>query len=313
MMGLWKWLVMLGAVAVSATAKADCTVTSGAANLGSLSSFAVASAPTTTQANTGFRCSGGALNVLTTNTVRAVLGASSNAQGSTPRLYNAAAGRYLPYAICQDAACGSVHQLGATITWTSTSLLNLLALFNGPGGTLPLFIRPTTGIQLPRGIYTDIVPVAWSWELCSVGVLACLIYDRGSAPSSIHLTLEVLNDCFIDSAPNLDFGTAALVASFQPVTQNIQVRCTPQVTYRVGFDMGNNASAGWRRMLSGANALQYNLYIPSTTTVWDTTTTVAGTGTGATQAVPYRAAVNPAQSNVPAGTYVDTVRVILTY
>ncbi len=87
----------------------------------------------------------------------------------------------------------------------------------------------------------------------------------------------------------------------------------PGATYTIGFDNGNNFSGGWRRMLSGANAIQYNLYKPGDSTVWTTSNTQAGTGSGAAQNVPYRAIVNPAQGNVPAGTYSDTVRVILTY
>lgn len=53
-------------------------------------------------------------------------------------------------------------------------------------------------------------------------------------------------------------------------------------------------------MLSGANAIQYNLYKLGDATVWTTTSTQPGTGSGAAQ-------------NVPAGLYSDTVRVILTY
>ncbi|MDF5875995.1 spore coat protein U domain-containing protein [Pseudomonas aeruginosa] len=73
-----------------------------------------------------------------------------------------------------------------------------------------------------------------------------------------------------------------------------------------------SAAAGGE-VLSGANAIQYNLYKPGDSTVWTTSNTQAGTGSGAAQNVPYRAIVNPAQGNVPAGTYSDTVRVILTY
>ncbi|VCY59029.1 hypothetical protein BANRA_04849 [Pseudomonas aeruginosa] len=53
-------------------------------------------------------------------------------------------------------------------------------------------------------------------------------------------------------------------------------------------------------MLRGANAIQYNLYKLGDATVWTTTSTQPGTGSGAAQ-------------NVPAGIYSDTVRVILTY
>ena len=66
-------------------------------------------------------------------------------------------------------------------------------------------------------------------------------------------------------------------------------------------------------MLKGVDALQYNFYKPSDSTVWNTSNPVSMTGDGNTQSVPYRVTINPTQGNVPAGTYTDTVRVIVSY
>jgi spore coat protein U-like protein len=291
---------------------AGCTVSTGSGNLGSLSSFTVASTPNTTTISSGFSCTGGVVTLLGDNLINATLGSSSNTLGSVSRLYSASTGQYLPYSICKEAACTSLLSPTTTVQWYSRTLLGLLGLFTAANGTMPLYIRPYTGIHLPRGIYTDTIPIYWSWQLCSLGVIVCA-YESGNDTSNITLTLEVLNDCFIDSAPDLSFSSAAIVSAFQPVTQNIKVRCTPEVTYRVAFDMGNNAAGGWRRMLSGTNALQYNLYIPNTSTVWNTVNTVTGAGSGAVQSVPYRAEINAAQNNVPAGVYTDNVRVIVSY
>ena len=300
---------MLSGVSVQAA----CTVSSGTANLGSLSSFTVASTSTTTQSTTGFKCTGSTLSILSTNTIDATFGPSGNASGTTPRLYSAATGVYLPYSICKEASCGTVYNLGSTIHWSSTTLLGILGLFNATDGTLPLYLRPATGIQLPKGTYTDTITLHWAWHLCAAGALGLCVYDDGTATSTVNVTLDVLNDCFIDTAPDVLFGSAALVSAFEPVTQNIELRCTPRVTYSVTFDMGNNASDGWRRMMNGANALQYNIYVPNTSTVWNTTNPVLGTGTGVIQQIPYQAIINPAQGNVPAGTYVDNVRVVVSY
>ena len=110
----------------------------------------------------------------------------------------------------------------------------------------------------------------------------------------------MLKDCFIDSAPDLSFGSAALVSAFTAVNQNIiGVRCTLNATYTIGFDNGNNFSGGWRRMLSGTNAIQYNLYKPGDSTVWTTSNTQAGTGSGAAQNVPYRAIDQPGTGQRP--------------
>jgi len=312
MMGLFVRLFAVSFALYGTNSLADCAVSNGAGNLGARSSFAVASTAATTQVSSGFSCTGGVVTILGDNTVTATLGTSNNTLNSTNRLYNAAANRYLPYSVCKEAACTTLLSPTASVQWYNRSLLGLLGLFVGANGTMPLYIRPATGTHLPRGTYTDTIPVFWTWRLCVVGVITCL-YDEGSATSTVTLTLEVLNDCFIDSAPNVSFGTAALISAFQPVTQSIQLRCTPEATYRVSFDMGNHAENGWRRMINGTNALQYNLYIPGTSTVWNMTNNVAGVGAGTVQTVPYLAEINPAQGNVPAGAYTDTVRVIVTY
>lgn len=306
-------LFALVSILVGSDALAGCTVSPGTADLGARSSFDVATTSVTTQSTTGFKCTGGVLSILSTNTIDATLVASANAQGTTPRLFNAATGMYLPYAICQDVGCATVYNFGSTIHWSSTTFLGILGLFNAPDGSLPLYLRPVTGVQLPKGTYTDTIGLNWTWHLCAAGLLGLCVYDDGTATSTVTVTLEVLSDCFIDSAPDLSFGSAAFVSTFDAVTQNIQVRCTPDVTYRVSFDMGNHSAAGWRRMLSGANALQYNIYIPASGAVWTTTTFVTATGNGSAQSVPYRAMINPAQNNVPAGVYVDNVRVIVSY
>ncbi|HEJ4674773.1 TPA: spore coat U domain-containing protein [Pseudomonas aeruginosa] len=292
---------------------AACTTSSGTGNFGSLSSFTVASTAQTITGTTGFKCTGSLLSILSTNTIDATITSTANPLGTTPRLYNAASGTYLPYSICKDNGCGTVYNVGSTVRWSSTTFLGILGLFNATDGSLPLYLRTATGVTLPAGTYTDTIGLNWAWHLCAAGIGPVCVYDDGTASSSVNVTLTVLKDCFIDSAPDLSFGSAALVSAFTAVNQNIGVRCTLNATYTIGFDNGNNFSGGWRRMLSGANAIQYNLYKPGDSTVWTTSNTQAGTGSGAAQNVPYRAIVNPAQGNVPAGTYSDTVRVILTY
>jgi spore coat protein U-like protein len=71
-------------------------------------------------------------------------------------------------------------------------------------------------------------------------------------------------------------------------------------------------------MTAGANLLNYNIYTTTgRTTVWGDgtagTATLAGTGTGAAQAVTVYGRVNSGQTSVPAGSYADTVAVTVTY
>ncbi|MFX6334776.1 spore coat protein U domain-containing protein, partial [Acinetobacter baumannii] len=91
-------------------------------------------------------------------------------------------------------------------------------------------------MTLPAGTYTDTIGLNWAWHLCAAGIGPVCVYDDGTASSSVNVTLTVLKDCFIDSAPDLSFGSAALVSAFTAVNQNIGVRCTLNATYTIGFD-----------------------------------------------------------------------------
>lgn len=179
---------------------AACTTSSGTGNFGSLSSFTVASTAQTITGTTGFKCTGSLLSILSTNTIDATIASTANPLGTTPRLYNAASGTYLPYSICKDNGCGTVYNVGSTVRWSSTTFLGILGLFNATDGSLPLYLRTATGVTLPAGTYTDTIGLNWAWYLCAAGIGPVCVYDDGTASSSVNVTLTVLKDCFIDSA-----------------------------------------------------------------------------------------------------------------
>ncbi|WP_268602399.1 spore coat protein U domain-containing protein, partial [Escherichia coli] len=90
--------------------------------------------------------------------------------------------------------------------------------------------------------------------------------------------------------------------------------CTKTEGYNTYFTNGNNPVTGWRRMKSGtSNFMQYQIYLPNTTTVWDSTNKQSGAGTGLAQSIPYKAAVNAAQTEVAVGSYQDTLSFVVEY
>ena len=146
----------------------------------------------------------------------------------------------------------------------------------------------------------------------------CIFQETGSETATVTVTLVVTQDCRI-VAPPVAFGSAPLAGSFASVSQAVAVDCTKGTAYKVAFTTGSGgASRPWREMNDGAGRkLQYNLYRPDGTTIWDESNPlVASTaGTGATtpaQFYPYVARINPAQS-VPAGAYSDVVSVVVTF
>ena len=313
---------LLGPVLFAAPASANCAAAAGSANLGTTGSFTAATTAQGATAGTGFTCSGsGVLTLITTNTVTATIQSGTNSNGTQPRLFNAASGDHIPFTICRDSSCGTTYPIGSQATWSSTTLLGLLNLFSGPGGSLPLYVRTVPGAQVAAGTYTSTITVAWTWNICSVGAVGlCLVRDNSSGVSTIAVTMIVTNDCAIN-APALDFGSAPLADSFDPVTQTITVRCSKDAAYTVGIDNGLNASGSTRRLSSGQGAIAYDLYFPAGSGArWGSVgaerrsssqaSTNAGTYTGSTsQTYTYRAQITAGQSTPPAGTYTDTLTV----
>ncbi|MCR9493961.1 spore coat U domain-containing protein [Vibrio alginolyticus] len=161
--------------------------------------------------------------------------------------------------------------------------------------------------------------MSWIWNYCSgIGVGGvCLGRETGNAQSLITVELEVTPDCMI-TAPDINFGSSPLVAGFDPVSQVISLTCTKNSAFTIGLNDGVNASGGQRRMASGGNYLEYEIYKSSSTERW------GGTGserreqsdvdTGDTipdgitpQNFNYRAEIITSQTTPPAGTYTDSI------
>jgi len=141
-----------------------------------------------------------------------------------------------------------------------------------------------------------------------------------TATTTFDVTITIQSSCSIDTpaATDVDFSTVASTATDVTATGQLNVNCTPGTAYTVALNEGSNAGAGGiaeRNMANGANLVGYQLYSDaSLSQVWGETTgtdTVAGTGTGAVQALSVYGEVPSANS--PAGTYTDTVTATVTF
>lgn len=297
-------------------AYADCSSSPGTGNFGTLSSFVASSTAQQVTAASGFKCSGSLLSLLSTNTVTATIASSANPSGTQPAMVGPNNVK-IPYQICQDSACGTIMNIGTQTTWSSTTLLGLLGLFNASDGSLPLYLRSVTGVNLPAGTYTDKLGINWTYHICFIGLLGLCVYTDGADSTTVAVTMQVTNFCYIDNAPNVNFGSAAFPAGFASVTNNsLSIRCTLNAAYNVNLTSTVPGSGQYRQMSSTNNGvtsyLQYQIF-KGDASVWTATTDTSLVGNGASQNVAYTATVNPSQANPPPGSYSDTVLVTVTY
>jgi spore coat protein U-like protein len=150
--------------------------------------------------------------------------------------------------------------------------------------------------------------------------------QAGTSTANLTVQVTITASCTINAA-TLDFGSnpgTTLVASAINGSTTVSVTCTSGSPYSIGMDNGANVSGSQRRMKSGANFLNYNLYTDAarlnawTTASNSTTCTTAnscalGTGNGSAQSVNIYGAVPVVGTAPPTGVYTDTVVMTITY
>jgi spore coat protein U-like protein len=140
--------------------------------------------------------------------------------------------------------------------------------------------------------------------------------QQQTATTTFRVTARVNAVCSV-TANDLAFGTYNQQTGVNGTTQ-LRAVCSPQATYNIGLSEGTSSGAtvNQRRMASGANALNYQLYSNSArSTIWGNTPgtdTVTGTGTGLAQDHTVFGAI-PATQSIPAGDYADTITVRIYY
>ena len=156
--------------------------------------------------------------------------------------------------------------------------------------------------------------------LLMLGLMPCagLHAQSQTAETTFRVTARVDAVCAV-TATDLAFGTYTAQAG-TPLqgTTLLRATCTPGSTYNLGLNEGTSpgATVNQRKMASGANALNYQLYSDSArNTIWGNTPgtdTVTGLGTGLAVDHTVFGAV-PAAQVVPAGDYADTITVRIYY
>lgn len=324
-----RWLRAACAAAALALAAPEqalaCTLSTASTSLGSHSSYDVATNVLQSSGSAGLQCDI-LLAALTTHYV----GLSVDASTFT---LTGPGGSQLAY-IASLTPNGTPLSVG---NFQNLSSLSLVSLFSGTGGNIPIYIRtsPTSGLR--AGTYNGHLDLRWYYSVCSLGVALCLSYSSSpgfvrpvplitplnwgtGAAVRINVELVVENDCII-TAPDLDFGAAPLVGSFNPVTRTILIRCSAGAAYTVGLDDGDHPNGATRRMANGGDYLAYEIY--QSTTSPDRWGAVGGARRSSaaadsnagiydsvtTQGFTYRAEIAAGQPNPPPGSYSDTIRV----
>ena len=155
--------------------------------------------------------------------------------------------------------------------------------------------------------------------LLALGIVPWVgLHAQQTAQTTFKVSARVNAVCEV-TATDLDFGTYT-AQNNTPLqgTTLLRATCTPGTTYYIGLDQGQapGATVNQRKMVSGAEVLNYQLYSDSNySTIWGNTTgtnTVTGSGTGIAQDHTVFGSI-PASQVIPAGDYSDTITVRVYY
>jgi len=145
----------------------------------------------------------------------------------------------------------------------------------------------------------------------------------GTASTQMTVRTTVVTGCTVSAAP-VAFGNYTPGAGASASSAAIKVSCTNGTPFGVGLSAGTTSGATYaQRLLSdGTSNLQYNLYTSSAyASVWGDGTggtqirtgSGAGIGTAVTLTVYGLLPDSAVNQAVVAGSYVDTIVVVLTY
>ncbi|WP_192878450.1 Csu type fimbrial protein [Limnobaculum parvum] len=302
---------------VSPVQAATCRITASptAEDLGTTSSFNVNSANgLSTSGPGGVSCSGLSIDLLSGSVLTGTLKTTTN----NMNLVNTQIpGAKIPYTLYADNTTSYPFIKDQSVNYGAGGLNILNLLVVGLGGSTTIYTKTTPQQNIPAGTYTDTVTIYWYSKMCLANLLgACIslsLPDEGT--STIQIKLIVTKDCQINTTTDINFGSSAFVDQFPAKTNNtVTLTCSAQTPYKTYFSNGDNYSDPWRQMKgSGSNFLQYNIYYPDNTTVWNSLSKLSGSGNGMSQSLTYSAIVNPNQPAQPAGSYSDTVQFVVEY
>lgn len=158
--------------------------------------------------------------------------------------------------------------------------------------------------------------------------LLCQAVIPSANSATLGITATLLPACTAGTTTSgsttfgtLNFGNYATLTSAINVTSaqlagSIRVNCVNGLSYKILMDGGTAGSVTARKMANTTNSaltVAYNLYTTAPrTTIWDNTTGISGTGSGADQWYPVYGRV-PAQTTPAAGIYSDTVNVTVSW
>lgn len=157
----------------------------------------------------------------------------------------------------------------------------------------------------------------FSFLIVGIIILRCQTTLAATSTSTFNVTASIAAACSV-AASDLTFGAYTFASNLLGTT-TINTTCTNGTTYNIGLNQGTSpgATTSTRKLVNGANTLNYFLYSDAGRTVnWGNNVgvdTLAATGSGVAQPSTVYASVLSGQTDAAPGSYSDTITVTVTF
>lgn len=141
-----------------------------------------------------------------------------------------------------------------------------------------------------------------------------VIAQNKTATNNLLVTANYENSCYLQSVPDLNFGQTDNLLQEKTSSTTIYLSCPTNTTWKVSLDNGLNYDGTNKRMRKGTDYIAYALYRDaSLSQIWDAKSIAQDVGNNGTQQIKIYGKIPIQNKTVPAGDYLDTVTVTLTY
>lgn len=219
---------------------------------------------------------------------------------------------YIPYQLSSQANFAVV--LSAVGQGYSNMSFTLLNIIGGQDILVPLYAR-TLPANIASGTYTDQLTLHFTGRYCRIAVAAvCVGFEDLNSTVNLQLSVTVDRSCALTAPATHHFGTITSLNNLADFRLQLQVDCTLSEPYQVHIDNGNHFSGASRRLFNGTSQyLWYDLFHPDGGTLLSDSSRLQKTGLGSVEVIEPRLRLQAGQLIPTAGTYRDTVRVVVTY
>ncbi|MFZ9405995.1 MAG: spore coat U domain-containing protein [Burkholderiaceae bacterium] len=164
--------------------------------------------------------------------------------------------------------------------------------------------------------------IRFSFPMILIAIANALVIGQARAATetaTFQVTATVPSQCTTLTTNALAFGTYdPTSATATDASATLSIKCSQGAAITVDLNAGTTAGAtvAQRKLASGANTLNYNLYTSAArTTVWGGANTVSGTGQGLDTATSFtvHGRIAAGQTQAAPGSYSDTITVTVSY